>query len=58
MLVTALAPYIGYDEATAIAHLAVADDLSLREAALQRGVDAELFDRVVRPIDLTRPSPD
>ncbi len=57
MLVTALAPHVGYDEATAIAHLAVDEDLALREAALRRGVDAALFDSVVRPIDLTHPGP-
>lgn len=58
MLVTALAPHVGYDRATAIAHLALEENLTLREAALKRGIDAELFDRVVRPIDLTRPSPE
>jgi fumarate hydratase class II len=55
MLVTALAPTIGYDEAAAIAHLAVAEDTTLRDAALRRGVDPELFDRIVVPIELTRP---
>jgi fumarate hydratase class II len=58
MLVTALAPHIGYDEATAIAHLAVEEDLPLREAALRRGVDPAQFDRAVRPIELTHPSPE
>ena len=58
MLVTALAPHIGYDLATRIAHLAVEEDLPLRDAALQLGVDPELFDSVVRPIELTRPSPE
>ncbi len=57
MLVTALAPHIGYDEAAAIAHLAVREDLSLREAALRRGVDEKLFDSVVDPIALTHPDP-
>ncbi len=57
MLVTALAPHIGYDEAAAIAHLAVRQDLSLRDAALRRGVDEELFDSVVDPIALTHPEP-
>ena len=58
MLVTALAPHIGYDLATRIAHLAVEEDLPLRDAALQLGVDPELFDSVVRPIELTHPSPE
>ncbi len=55
MLVTALAPTIGYDRAAAIAHLAVHDDLTLRDAALRSGVDAETFDRIVDPVRLTRP---
>ncbi|MBB2166666.1 class II fumarate hydratase [Gluconacetobacter sp. 1b LMG 1731] len=53
MLVTALAPTIGYDRASAIAHDAMEHDLSLREAALRSGlVNAETFDRLVRPIDM------
>jgi fumarate hydratase class II len=55
MPVTALTPVIGYDRAAKIAQLAVAEDLTLREAALRCGVDAELFDRVVVPERLTRP---
>ena len=35
MLVTALSPTIGYDRAAAIAHLAMEEDLTLREAALR-----------------------
>jgi fumarate hydratase class II len=50
MLVTALAPEIGYDNAAKIAKHAHAEGLSLREAGLALGlVDAETFDRVVRP---------
>ena len=50
MLVTALAPEIGYDNAAKIAKHAHAEGLTLREAALALGlVDAETFDRVVRP---------
>jgi fumarate hydratase class II len=55
MMVTALSPVIGYDKASAIAHLAVRDDLTLRDAALACGVSAELYDRVVVPERLTRP---
>jgi fumarate hydratase, class II len=55
MMVTALTPVIGYDRAAAIAHLAVAQDLTLREAALRSGVDAGLYDEVVVPVRLTRP---
>jgi fumarate hydratase class II len=55
MMVTALSPVIGYDRAAEIAHLAVDHDLTLREAALQRGVSEDLYDRVVVPEKLTRP---
>jgi fumarate hydratase class II len=55
MMVTALSPVIGYDRASAIAHRAVAEDLTLKEAALQSGVSEELYDRVVVPEQLTRP---
>jgi fumarate hydratase class II len=56
MLVTALSPTIGYDKAAEIAHLAVAEDLTLREAALRSGhVTEQEFDRIVRPELLTRP---
>ena len=54
MMVTALAPVIGYDHASQIAHLAIDQDLTLKEAALRTGVDEDLFDRVVVPIELTR----
>jgi fumarate hydratase class II len=50
MLVTALAPEIGYDNAAKIAKHAHEHGLTLREAGLTLGlVDAETFDRVVRP---------
>ncbi|BEV02251.1 class II fumarate hydratase [Novosphingobium olei] len=53
MLVTALAPEIGYDNAAKIAKTAHAEGLSLREAGLKLGlVDAATFDRVVRPQDM------
>ncbi len=56
MLVTALAPHIGYDKAAAIAKKAHADGSTLREAALAlRHVSAEDFDRWVRPEDMIRP---
>ena len=57
MLVTALSPVIGYDRAAAIAHDAVDEDLTLRDAALRHGVSAELFDEVVVPLAMTRPRP-
>jgi fumarate hydratase class II len=50
MLVTALAPEIGYDNAAKIAKHAHAEGLTLREAGLALGlVDAATFDRLVRP---------
>lgn len=53
MLVTALAPHIGYDAAAKIAKHAHEQDLSLREAALASGlVDEAMFDRIVRPQDM------
>ncbi|MGY3586663.1 fumarate hydratase class II [Bradyrhizobium sp. USDA 4341] len=56
MLVTALAPVIGYDKASKIAHHALEHDLTLREAALQLGfVGAEEFDRVVDPKKMVKP---
>jgi fumarate hydratase class II len=56
MLVTALAPHIGYDEAARIAKKAHAENTSLREAALALGsVTAEQFDAWVRPEDMLGP---
>ena len=53
MLVTALAPAIGYDSAARIAKLAHAEGTTLREAGLKLGlVDAATFDRLVRPADM------
>src|SRR5262252_7431736 len=56
MLVTALAPVIGYDKASAIAHHAMDHDLTLKEAALQLGyVDEATFDRIVDPAKMVKP---
>jgi fumarate hydratase, class II len=50
MLVTALSPVIGYDKASAIAHKALDDNTTLREAALSSGyISAEQFDKIVVP---------
>jgi fumarate hydratase, class II len=49
MLVTALAPHIGYDRSAKIAQKAHAEGLVLREAALAMGVAPADFDRWVRP---------
>src|SRR5246127_1978665 len=56
MLVTALAPVIGYDKASAIAHFAAENDLTLKQAALALGfVDEAEFDRVVDPAKMVKP---
>ncbi len=56
MLVTALAPEIGYDNATKVAKTAHKNGTTLREEAVKLGfVDEETFDRVVRPQDMIGP---
>ncbi|MAO00920.1 class II fumarate hydratase [uncultured Roseovarius sp.] len=56
MLVTALAPTIGYDNATKVAKTAHKNGTTLREEAIALGfVDGETFDRVVRPEDMIGP---
>jgi fumarate hydratase class II len=56
MLVTALAPVIGYDKASKIAHYAMDNDLSLKEAALKlKFVSEAEFDRIVDPTKMVRP---
>ena len=58
MLVTALNPHIGYEQAAAIAKKAQADNLSLREAAVALGLlSGEAFDRLVRPEAMVGPTP-
>ena len=56
MLVTALAPTIGYDNATKVAKTAHKNGTTLKEEAIALGfVDAEEFDRVVRPENMIGP---
>jgi fumarate hydratase, class II len=56
MLVTALAPVIGYDKASKIAHHAMDQDLTLKAAALQLGFVSEAeFDRVVDASKMVQP---
>ena len=56
MLVTALAPTIGYDNATKVAKTAHKNGTTLREEAIALGlVDGETFDRVVRPEQMVGP---
>lgn len=56
MLVTALAPTIGYDNATTVAKTAHKNGTTLREEAINLGfVDGETFDKVVRPEQMIGP---
>ncbi len=56
MLVTALSPVIGYDKASKIAHYAMGNDLTLKQAALKLGFVTEAeFDRVVDPRKMVKP---
>ena len=56
MLVTALAPHIGYDKAAQVAKAAHANGTTLREEAVRLGyVSGKDFDRLVRPEQMTRP---
>jgi fumarate hydratase, class II len=56
MLVTALAPKIGYDNAAMVAKAAHHAHITLREAALNLGlISAEDFDALVKPEDMTHP---
>ncbi|MCH5586643.1 class II fumarate hydratase [Shimazuella sp. AN120528] len=50
MLVTSLSPLIGYDKASAIAHKAFIEDITLREAAIASGfITAQEFDKHIHP---------
>ena len=56
MLVTALSPVIGYDKASKIAHYALDNDLTLKQAALKLGfVTEDEFDRIVDPAKMIHP---
>jgi fumarate hydratase, class II len=58
MLVTALAPHIGYDRAAQVAKKAHQEGITLRESALALGaVTAEQFDDWVRPEEMVGPNP-
>ena len=57
MLVTALTPHIGYDNAAKVAKKAQHENTGLKEAALALGfLTAEQFDEWVRPQDMVGPS--
>jgi fumarate hydratase, class II len=56
MLVTALSPVIGYDKASKIAHYALDNDLTLKQAALKLGfVTEDEFNHVVDPAKMVHP---
>jgi fumarate hydratase class II len=56
MLVTALSPVIGYDKASKIAHFALDNELTLKQAALKLGLVTEAeFDKVVDPAKMVHP---
>ena len=57
MLVTALNPYIGYDNAAKIAKNAHKNNLTLRESALELGLlDNNQFDNWVKPEEMIGPN--
>jgi fumarate hydratase class II len=56
MLVTALSPIIGYDKASKVAHYALDNDLTLKEAAIELGcMPEDEFDGVVDPAKMVYP---
>ena len=56
MLVTALTPAIGYDKAARVAHKALEEDLTLKEACLSLGYLTEKeFDEIIQPQKMARP---
>ena len=56
MLVTALNPEIGYDNAAKVAKKAYSENTTLKEAAISLGlVDSDTFDKIVRPESMTGP---
>ncbi len=55
MLATALAPVIGYDEAAKLAKDALKRGRTIRELALERGMDADELDRLLDPAKMTEP---
>jgi fumarate hydratase class II len=56
MLATALAPVIGYDDAAKLAKEALKSGRTIRELALERGMDAAELDRLLDPATMTEPA--
>jgi fumarate hydratase class II len=58
MLVTALNPFIGYDQAAAVAKEALATNRTLREVVLEKKLmDAATLDRALDPLRMIKPEP-
>ena len=56
MLVTALSPRIGYDNAAKVAHKAFSENMTLKQSAVALGLlSPEEFDKLVRPQDMIGP---
>jgi fumarate hydratase class II len=55
MLATALTPLLGYDEAAKLAKDALRSGRTIRELALERGLDAVELDRLLDPATMTEP---
>ena len=55
MLATALAPVIGYDEAAALAKSAFKSGRTIRDLAIERGMDPAEVDRLLDPAAMTEP---
>jgi len=55
MLATALAPVIGYDAAAKLAKDAFASGRTIRELALEGGMDPAELDRLLDPASMTEP---
>ena len=57
MLVTALSPKIGYDKAAQVAHIALQEDISLKQACLKLGfLSEEEFDHIIQPEHMIHPT--
>jgi len=57
MLVTALAPHIGYDNAAKIAKSALKNNTKLRDEAIKSGlINEKDYNKIINPIKMTRPS--
>ena len=57
MMVTALAPYIGYDNASNIAKRALKNNTKLKEETIKSGLVSEKnYNKIINPLKLTKPN--